>query len=141
MLVRAQSGLGKSILLGKTVAELIHARHVDPEESKWPKFEKIMFSQLKDSSNRFDLELAICEGLDLVNRCRNLDGEAFERRNEEPHIVIIDSLDEHPMRTQWWEISEKLFDKVACIMGMQRPRLEPSQTWRQNLNWWLCTRC
>ena len=48
------------------MAELIHARHVDPEESKWPKFEKIMFSQLKDSSNRFDLELAICEGLDLL---------------------------------------------------------------------------
>ena len=89
-------------------------------------------------------------GSRFVNRCRNLDGEAFERRNEEPHIVIIDSLDEHPMRTRWWEIGEKLFDKGWHVLhGHAGPRLEhhklgdktstggcvPDAEWTKHFQW------
>ena len=120
--VRAKSGLGKSILLGKAVAELINVRH-NVENSVWPRFEKIIFSQLKDSVLWMDkdLETAICEGLDEAHKCENFESETFERENENPHIVIIDSLDEHLRENNGGKLVKNYSKRMVSIVGLQRP--------------------
>jgi hypothetical protein len=115
--IRAQSGFGKSILLGKLVAELISAKHnsADSEDTIWPKFDRILFSQLKDSRFDYNLEESICNGLDLGHRCKNL-YELFEKVNVENKIIFIDSLDEHEDKMNWWEISRRLSDKGWIVV-------------------------
>ena len=56
IVLRARSGLGKSILVGKIIAELISTKFDEntydlDDKSAWPKFDNILFSQLKDSKS------------------------------------------------------------------------------------------
>jgi len=115
VVIRAASGLGKSILLGKVVAELIHSKHNDTNnESDWPKFERILFSQLKDSGH-LKLEKAICDGLDLAHKCSDFEQLFDEDKagisSDGSKIIVIDSLDEHADRKEWWRISEIFAEK------------------------------
>jgi len=115
--IRAQSGFGKSILLGKIVAELISAKHTtaESEETIWPKFDRILFSQLKDSRSDYNLEESICKGLDLGHRCENLD-ELFEKVKADNKIIFIDSLDEHEDKKNWWKMSRRFSDEGWIVV-------------------------
>jgi hypothetical protein len=115
--IRAQSGFGKSILLGKIVAELISAKHTtaESEETIWPKFDRILFSQLKDSRSDYNLEKSICKGLDLGHRCENLD-ELFEKVKADNKIIFIDSLDEHEAKKNWWKMSRRFSDEGWIVV-------------------------
>ena len=106
LVVRAQSGFGKSILIGKIVAELISAREELDKDSKWPIFDRILFSQLKDSEYD-ELELSICKGLDLSHRCKTFE-DLSSGIEEDKKIIFIDSLDEHSDKINWWKVTHKL---------------------------------
>ena len=106
LVIRAKSGVGKSILIGKIVAELIDARFCNPD-SLWPRFDRIVYSQLKDQSTG-DLETAVCEGMDGFHKCDNLDKFLQSTIHEDDKIILIDSLDEHNDRINWWKVSQKL---------------------------------
>ena len=49
IVIRAKAGTGKSILVGKIMAELIDAG-VDNNLQQWPIFDRIVYSQLKRSN-------------------------------------------------------------------------------------------
>ena len=108
LVIRAKSGFGKSILLGKVVAELIDSKFFDGS-NEWRAFDRIVFSQLKDQTGA-SLEYAICNGMDDFHQCEELEtffdktkAVSFGRK-----VLLIDSLDEHTQRKQWWKISERL---------------------------------
>ena len=104
LVVRAKSGLGKSILLGKVMAELIDAAS-GFGDGNWPTMERIVFSQIKDNTSYETLEESICKGMDVYHRRDNFEF-LFSDTSEIPDglkIIVIDSLDEHPKREDWWE--------------------------------------
>ena len=108
MVIRAKSGFGKSVLIGKLMAELIDAKYSENSE-EWPIYDRIVYSQLKDQTGS-DLEYAICNGMDGYHKCNNLDS-FFENTELVPRgdkIIMIDSLDENPGRQEWWNISLRL---------------------------------
>ena len=108
LVIRAKSGFGKSILLGKVVAELIDSKFFDGS-NEWRTYDRIVFSQLKDQTGD-SLEYAICNGMDDHHKCDDL--ETFFEKTKEismgQKVLLIDSLDEHSQRKQWWKISERL---------------------------------
>ena len=111
IVIRSKSGHGKSMLLGKVVAELLDAKYSEKEESDWPIYNRIVYSQIKDQSAA-SLEQAICNGMDDFHKQPNLDW-FFEETKEAPpgeKILFIDSLDEHPDAEEWWNISLRLSD-------------------------------
>lgn len=112
LVVRAKSGLGKSILLGKVMAELIDAGS-GFGDGNWPTMQRIVFSQIKDNTSYETLEESICKGMDVYHRRDNLEF-LFNDTSEIPDglkIIVIDSLDEHPKREDWWAVSERLSDE------------------------------
>jgi len=109
LVVRAKSGWGKSILLGKVIAELIDAAS-GLGGKNWPSMQRIVFSQIKDNTSFESLEESICQGMDVYHRRENFEF-MFSDTNSIPageKIIVIDSLDEHPNRADWWIVSEKL---------------------------------
>jgi len=109
LVVRAKSGWGKSILLGKVIAELIDAAS-GLGDGSWPSIQRIVFSQIKDNTSFESLEESICQGMDVYHRRENFEF-MFNDTNSIPageKIIVIDSLDEHPNRADWWIVSEKL---------------------------------
>ena len=111
LVVRAKSGLGKSILLGKVMAELIDAAS-GVSDGNWPSMQRIVFSQIKDNTSYETLEESICKGMDVYHRRENFEF-LFNDTSEIPDglkIIVIDSLDEHPKREDWWAVTEKLSD-------------------------------
>jgi len=115
IVIRALSGLGKSILIGKVIAELINSNE-NSLDNEWPKFDKILFSQLKDSKRHSELEKAVCMGLDVNHRCDELN-QLFENVKGEngQKIIFIDSLDEHEKSRDWWDITSE-FSKKGWIV-------------------------
>ena len=110
VVIRAKAGTGKSILVGKIMAELIDAG-VDKNQEQWPIFDRIVYSQLKDQTSE-NLRIAICNGMDGYHKCDSLD-QFFESTSEVPDgmkILLIDSLDENSGREDWWSISRQLSD-------------------------------
>jgi hypothetical protein len=108
MVIRAKSGFGKSVLIGKLMAELIDAKY-SGNSKEWPIYDRIVYSQLKDQTGS-NLEYAICNGMDGYHKCNNLD-TFFENTELVPRgdkIIMIDSLDENPGRQEWWNISLRL---------------------------------
>ena len=116
LVIRARSGFGKSVLLGKIVAELINAKHNLKSDTVWPVFDKILFSQLKDVDKKSDLEKGICDGLDRSHNFNKLDDLFVKTASERSKIVIIDSLDEHDKREQWWDITKRFSDKGWLVV-------------------------
>ena len=112
LVIRSKSGFGKSILIGKIISELVDVKFSSPFDSEWPIFDRIVYSQLKDQSAT-DLEMAVCNGMDLFHKRANLD-LFFECTNEVKNgekIILIDSLDEHPKAKDWWEMSLRFSEK------------------------------
>ena len=109
LVVRALSGKGKTMLFAKIVAQMIYDYHNQINEQKTKsKSKRILFSQLKDSYEKTNLEKAICLGLDKFhNHCRTIEALDTTVGEVDEKIIFIDSLDEHPAREQWWEISMK----------------------------------
>lgn len=107
LVITAFSGGGKTMLMSQVVASLLEAH--DDKNSKWPLF-NVLFSQLKNNDHvEADLERAICSGIDPSRRALSLD--ALKRRigeAEHPVCLIVDSLDEHPEKGQWWSVFEKV---------------------------------
>ena len=116
LVIRARSGFGKSVLLGKVVAELINAKHNLKGDTVWPVFDKILFSQLKDVDKKLDLEKGICDGLDRSHNFNKLDDLFLNTTSEQSKIIIIDSLDEHDKREQWWDITKRFSDKGWLVV-------------------------
>ena len=108
LVIRAKSGFGKSILLGKVVAELIDSKFFNGS-NEWRTYDRIVFSQLKDQTGD-SLEYALCNGMDDFHQCEDL--KTFFDKTKEissgRKVLLIDSLDEHTQRKQWWKISERL---------------------------------
>lgn len=109
LVVRALSGKGKTMLFSKLAAQMIYDHHNQNDEQKTePKTKRILFSQLKDNLERVSLESALCLGLDKFhNHCRTVEALDTTVGEVDEKIIFIDSLDEHPAREQWWEISMK----------------------------------
>lgn len=109
LVVRALSGKGKTMLFAKIVAQMIYDYHnqINEQKTKY-KSKRILFSQLKDSYEKTNLEKAICLGLDKFhNHCRTIEDLDNTVGQVDEKIIFIDSLDEHPAREQWWKISMK----------------------------------
>ena len=78
------------------------------------KTKRILFSQLKDNLEKVSLESALCLGLDKFhNHCRTIETLDSTVGEVDEKIIFIDSLDEHPAREQWWEISMKFSGNMA----------------------------
>ncbi|DAC14551.1 MAG TPA: hypothetical protein D7I06_08755, partial [Candidatus Poseidoniales archaeon] len=109
LVVRAKSGLGKSVLLGKVMSELIDSANGLGEEN-WPSMRRIVFSQIKDNTSFETLEESICQGMDVYHRRENFDFMFSDTESIPPgeKIILIDSLDEHPNRADWWNVTKKL---------------------------------
>ena len=109
LVVRALSGKGKTMLFGKIVAQMIYDYHDQTDgQNVETESKRILFSQLKDSHEKASLEKAICLGLDKYhNPCRTVESLNEMVGEVDEKIIFIDSLDEHPAREQWWEISMK----------------------------------
>lgn len=114
LVLRAESGLGKSILIGKVVSELISAAFSD-EESDWPKYNRIVYSQLKDKS-KGQLESSICKGMDTYHQCLRLEQFFSKTKHLEKKIIFIDSLDEHEDRSSWWDVTNKLSNEGWTVV-------------------------
>ena len=109
LVIRAKSGLGKSVLMGKVIAELIDASF-NNSESEWPSFDRIVYSQLKGCEPGENLETSICRGMDGFHKCNNFQQFFDKTVNCQNKIILIDSLDEHNERSEWWNKSKILSD-------------------------------
>ena len=93
------------------MAELIDAAS-GVNDGNWPSMQRIVFSQIKDNTSYETLEESICKGMDVYHRRENFEF-LFNDTSEIPDglkIIVIDSLDEHPKREDWWAVTEKLSD-------------------------------
>ena len=109
LVIRALSGKGKTMLFGKIIAQLIYDYHdqIRPE-NKEIKSKRILFSQLKDNLDKENLESSICSGLDKYHHhCTNIENLDAMMHGIDDKIILIDSLDEHPARKEWWDVSMK----------------------------------
>ena len=79
-------------------------------EENWPSMRRIVFSQIKDNTSFETLEESICQGMDVYHRRENFDFMFSDTESIPPgeKIILIDSLDEHPNRADWWNVTKKL---------------------------------
>ena len=99
VVIRAKAGTGKSILVGKTMAELIDAG-VDKIRTM-ANFRQNSILQLKDQTSE-NLRIAICNVMDGYHKCDSLD----QFLNPPPKFhgsenTTHDSFDENSGREDW----------------------------------------
>ena len=122
LVIRASSGAGKSILLAKIFSELIEHilapdRILDNEKiegaEEWPKFDQVVFSQLRNNQNKSIYSREKIDNFEGFNKSY----PSGNRKN----ILIIDSLDEHNDAKSWYDFSKKIGKNWFVIWSCRDP--------------------
>jgi len=114
IVLRGDSGEGKTVALAQLVAELLDAHDCPPEKTDFGRW-NLIYSQLKGVPLTMpSLESAVCSGVDPELKCNTVEQlvhklDRMKTDQRFPRLIIIDSLDEQStLRNEWWGLSKKL---------------------------------
>jgi hypothetical protein len=113
IVLRGDSGEGKTVALAQLVAELLDAHDCPSEKTDFGRWD-LVYSQLKGVPLTMpSLESAVCSGVDPELKCNTVEQlvhklDKMKTDQRFPRLIIIDSLDEQStLRNEWWHLSKK----------------------------------